>query len=309
VSQFGGSGAALSCDLNARLTYPVAVALLRRHVRKVQEQSHGFWAIMSGAGGKMMSSFDHSALDAMRATLFSMAGKKPLPDASGVDHLFHYTGADVFVKLVKDPTFWATHAQYLNDQTEYVAGMKIVRDTIAEIAASESDTHLRRMLDQAQAGLANSEHRDAYPYIVSFSEAEDLLSQWRAYGTNGSGFAIGYRVSTLARTGRLLRCVYVRAALEQQLQENYRSEIVPLVKECLRERSEVSPPEYLVPGQVLEGLLVYFRSMAACYKDLGYSEEREWRLVVNAEKNQRDYRTNSFRGVVPYCKVMSKRVV
>lgn len=124
-------------------------------------------------------------------------------------------------------------------------------------------------------------------------------SRWREYGGKGSGYAIGYRPSTLARSGRLLKCVYDESALKEQLRFNYSENIVPLLDEVLRQRSGL-PAEYLVPTQVNEGLLAYFRSMAAGYKHVGYSEEVEWRLVVNASKGTRCYRTSPARGVVPY---------
>lgn len=247
----------------------------------------------------MKPATDSAAFDSMRYKLFALPASNTLNATPQPHQLFHYTDAQAVVYIVKPLPFWATHAGYLNDQTEFIAGMNIVRETIQELLTDEPQLHLRRMLERVQSGLAHEEHRDVYPYLVSFSASEDSLSQWRAYGASGSGFAIGYNVATLQRSGRLFRCVYDASVLTEQLRCNYRSDIVPLLEECLRGRVNF-PPDYLVPGQVNEGLLTYFRSMAASYKHAGYRDENEWRLVVNATKSERRYRTSPLRGIVPY---------
>ena len=51
------------------------------------------------------------------------------------------------------------------------------------------------------------------PFVASFSENGDQLSQWRAYCPKGNGFSIGFRYSDLSyllkTTGfRLVKCIY-----------------------------------------------------------------------------------------------------
>lgn len=54
-------------------------------------------------------------------------------------------------------------------------------------------------------------YRDAF--VFSLSESDDLLSQWRAYGRAGNGYAVGFDVSSLlqiaqASSGYLSKCHY-----------------------------------------------------------------------------------------------------
>ena len=114
--------------------------------------------------------------------------------------------------------------------------------------------------------------------LASFCEQHDLLSQWRSYGNDGRGIALGFNSKRLVelaeRNGlRLFRCVYDQAA-----HERIASDLVNLLLGSFR----TSPPD---GPHARRALVTRFNAMflvvAPVIKDHRFVEEREWRLVSN----------------------------
>ena len=105
-----------------------------------------------------------------------------------------------------------------------------------------------------------------------------MLSQWRSYGNDGRGIALGFNSKRLVeladRNGlRLFRCVY-----DQGAHERIASDLVNLLLASFR----TSPPD---GPQARRALITRFNAMflvvAPVIKDHRFVEEREWRLVSN----------------------------
>ena len=107
--------------------------------------------------------------------------------------LFHYTGAEGLHGIIEKGELWATHLYHVNDMEEfkYAKGvvLKAFEARIEGAAGSE-----RELLEQFRAAYndyATHWEDTVRVYISCFCEHGDLLSQWRAYGANGKGFALG----------------------------------------------------------------------------------------------------------------------
>ncbi len=93
-------------------------------------------------------------------------------------HLYHYTGAAGLIGILQYKKFWMSHVNHLNDSQEIKHFISIVKEIVSEEGFS-------RM--QSNSSFTNSNDY----FIGSFSEAGDLLSQWRAYCPEVGGFSIG----------------------------------------------------------------------------------------------------------------------
>ena len=189
--------------------------------------------------------------------------------------VYHYTTQNGLLGVFQTKAIWCTDIRFLNDSTEMSFTVDFCRDLLERKLAKTTD---------ARAALYDHWRRDLwtledYPtFVVSFSEDGDLLSQWRACSGSG-GFAIGFlssRLTTLASQyplpARLIRCLYnvteqgryIEDAIER-LGCDARAH-----HECTRE---------------------FFRFIllaAAAFTHPKFSEEREWRLVVQALVGQVD---------------------
>ena len=178
---------------------------------------------------------------------------------------------------------WVTHTQYLNDRREFVHAVDLVREEIRrllDISSTDSakTESLRRMESALQWPLES-----ANVCVCSFSEEQDSLSQWRAYGTETSGFAIGFssellKAATAAKGWFLARCIYdppqqreiVQSLVEEVLEENLSEETgMTGIDKDLHEL-------HLQQGG---NLIPYLNRYAPILKDDSFREEKEWRVI------------------------------
>jgi hypothetical protein len=190
--------------------------------------------------------------------------------------LFHYTTAQALPSILEKRKLWASSIHCLNDAQEYRYAFALTRElcrTGVDIPPPHSDDILE-WLDGPYAGFESQSR-----FVASFSEAPDLLSQWRAYGGKGPAFSIGFEPAALVDIARLNRCELVRCVYK-------RDEQVALLKELLARILALHAPiisgaSVSVPGlptEFVSGLL----DLAVTFKHPSFEEEREWRLATDS---------------------------
>src|SRR5215471_8224432 len=95
--------------------------------------------------------------------------------------LHHYTDAFGVQGIISSNSLWATATQFSNDLSEIEYAVSIATDVIDEVWGSKKKmTPWERVLAQHLTQLFNTPlHRFGQPFIASFCEDGDLLSQWR----------------------------------------------------------------------------------------------------------------------------------
>jgi Protein of unknown function (DUF2971) len=104
--------------------------------------------------------------------------------------LYHYTSRGGLEGIIAAQQIWFTHYQHLNDDTELQFGMDVAKATLSEIGvrAPKASIFCNMVTDLFSAENVNTAFGF---YVASFSRNRDDLHQWRKYGQNGQGFAIG----------------------------------------------------------------------------------------------------------------------
>jgi hypothetical protein len=186
---------------------------------------------------------------------FNMTPTKPL---------CHYTSQSGLIGILTSGTMFATDAAYLNDSQEVVYAVNLAKKYFGK----------RRLIEQVNMSdileKAESMARNLPVYVASSSEEPDLLSQWRGYCSQGSGFALcvsADRMLTLARTHdwQFFKCIYDE---EQQLE---------FLKKMEEEAVGVSSPVKGLSTQVTFGLILLL--FATVFKHPKFKEESEWRAI------------------------------
>lgn len=204
------------------------------------------------------------------------------------EFLHHYTSQDAFLKIVQSKKIWATDVLYLNDHAEFTYAVQLASEILEEYSNDDRQKTLKTALEFLRYGPSPMKHRSIY--VASFSEEDDLLSQWRAYCPAGSGFSIAFHRDTLQCIGqhsgfRLIRCEY---------DQNRQKEIInQLFEESFKQPGYQNVLEFFVDG---------FLEIAPRLKHWTFSEEREWRLVsplIPLESPQVKYRAGKSM-LVPY---------
>lgn len=109
----------------------------------------------------------------------------------------------------------------------------------------------------------------AHPFIACFSEAPDMLGQWRSYADDGRGFAVGFNAGSLRKQ---LPATFLKVLYEpdQQIQEMMHA----IVAIYLRKQEGAAEEE----GQFFEDCVLLGTYMTA-FKHPAFAEENEVRAV------------------------------
>ena len=220
-----------------------------------------------------------------------LSGKPP-------EVLFHYTSADGLIGIVGSRRLWASSIHYLNDELEFQLALEVLEWSL-RVAAEKSHGPRRVLVDAMRDRVESLSGVNVC--VFSLSGARDLLSQWRAYCSDG-GYCIGFRAEQLhaaaANQGFFLgRCFY--EPREQQ-------RLVSSLLDSMLLGYETGHYDHVWADKPIEMMaemyLAGFIQLAPLLKDKSFEEEREWRLVSDPLVRS-EFRFRVGRGgiLVPYC--------
>ena len=174
--------------------------------------------------------------------------------------LYHYTNSAGLLGIVQNCEIWCTHTQYLNDVTEFRHALTLFEDEIRERMKGAS-AQLGSQLETLSTSLENTEGMNVC--VASFSEEEDSLSQWRAYGAGPGSFAVGFKADQIKlaaeeRSWNLAPCVY-----DEPTQR-------ALVSDAL---------DYLVHQNDYNKTLAVLCGISPMLKHPAFASEKEWRII------------------------------
>lgn len=114
--------------------------------------------------------------------------------------LFHFTDLDGLIGIAQTKAMWASLATNLNDSSEIRYGIELARALLEEGAVpgpSQFWRWVRYYLDPAIPPPAT--RLRWHSYLVSFCGRADSAIHWLHYGRSGTGVAIGFEASSVAR--------------------------------------------------------------------------------------------------------------
>jgi hypothetical protein len=213
---------------------------------------------------------------------------KDEPSRVAAPILYHYTDAFGVSGIISSNSLWATATQFSNDVSEIEYSVAVAMRVIQETWKTTIGLNpWERILVEHLVHLFRTPlHSFGQPFIVSFCEAGDLLSQWRGYGQS-SGFSLAFK--SLNHDDKLkLVC-----------QDGFRTRITRLIYEPNKQRArlrfllrrliklvngfafKVASTEGTSVHVELSLILVLAMTDWACsVKHASFSEEREWRIVT-----------------------------
>jgi hypothetical protein len=112
--------------------------------------------------------------------------------------LFHYTSWNGLYGVVSSGKLWGTNYRYLNDLSEIDYGRELALETVRERGQAASG-HVQPLLEEVKDRL-NGTSGAADVYVTCFCATEDLLSQWRGYGSVSDRFCVGFDSSPVSKS-------------------------------------------------------------------------------------------------------------
>lgn len=206
--------------------------------------------------------------------------------------LFHYTDLNAVMSILKNRKLWLTDLRYLNDKTEFSHGIeRLLKATgtapyglFCDFAkAPQAAEIVKSKLDEAGRHGVNLDPI----YVCSLSRAENLLSQWRGYGQ----YAIEFDEAVLKQeVPFIMECVYDH---KDQISMAFNA-----ITDAIQKISK-SIDDNGCMGELGYDALTHLLKLAATFKDDGFSEEREFRLVLDGERLNTKYRARN-NLLIPY---------
>lgn len=231
------------------------------------------------------ASFEQASHSVLQSTI---AGLPDLPEV-----LYQYTDVQGLEGIFSNRSLWATHYAYLNDKAEVLYTARLAAEMLGVLGGAVGEMPSEPGLDPRRTlGLFLDALRDrlvpfASPYVACFSDQGDLLSQWRAYGRNGLGFAVGIDPKAILDPNRppngdapflFRKVVYDRAEQEQVIRELFDTLSALLLRKT-RGLDEQSEAFHRTLNEAVSAVQVGLGVLSPFYKHPAFSEEREWRLV------------------------------
>jgi Protein of unknown function (DUF2971) len=191
--------------------------------------------------------------------------------------LHHYTDRAGLGGIIESKKLWATHIRHLNDDSEIRYSRELLEAVAERLKPEFGSDWAAGVVCDAVAALANSETTPD-TFVASFCDDGDNLSQWRGYGAQGHGFAIGFnrerlRLIAQAQGYQLVRLMYVKSEQEEQFETALR-DAVPIVAGWGADRTTAPPA---VQQLLLLGIAFTLATLSV--KNPYFKDEKEWRLA------------------------------
>jgi hypothetical protein len=180
--------------------------------------------------------------------------------------LYHYCPAQSFLEIIKSGSLWLNHSSAMNDSKELRHLETVINDWEDKhplVMQTSVQTKVIKKLRGSKRGV----------FLVSFSEDQDVLSQWRAYADDAAGFCIGFDSQSLPATGMPLLFGNTGWGEIRMVKINYHvGKVAQEFTKILARKEEASDWQALMMESKIVSLVLQCKSPA-------FSEEKEWRIV------------------------------
>ncbi|MFZ5479014.1 MAG: DUF2971 domain-containing protein [Myxococcota bacterium] len=204
--------------------------------------------------------------------------------------LYHYTDLNGLRGIIGSGIVWASHHRFLNDTREGVHGDALFQAVLCD--GLPDFVEVPRSADEWRTGVryaalmlirADPSAFPVIPHVVSLTVLDDDLPQWRGYGANGSGFALGFDTAKMELDERIL---VERVEYDVDMQRDVVRAMLDVAANRLSSEWSglaVSSDTAWALMSGAAGVLFGFAPVPqAVFKDRGFRSEEEWRIVVEA---------------------------
>lgn len=219
--------------------------------------------------------------------------------------LYHYTGAHALKNIIHTNSFWITKSEYLNDSTEQVVIMKLLKHFY------KSNSKMSREIQEFIMEALEKYLHDYNYYILSFSESDDSLPLWNYYSEN-DGYNIGMeQEEVLALLEQYFKGFdeenQVINTLVEYVDEGYTNEkLSNIINELLLPFIHFTVEDLNIQSKVskLQEVILELANMSFSIKNSAYSSEKEERIVIITKKDSELTKHEEFRvfkgAFIPY---------
>jgi hypothetical protein len=207
---------------------------------------------------------------------------------SALPVLTHYTSAEVVRQVFSNRELWFSSPLFMNDTQELAFAMNeaalIVQTNEALFKACGAPEYHQAIVNRylQQFGKLNTTGAlDVFMFCMSAlpdGSNIGLLSMWRGYGHDGNGVALV--VNPFAIADANVDCSMIVGRVQYKHNEWQRKDLVEIVERLAAKLTKFRPNDPNDRDRMADALFRRVLVFALFTKHSGFSEEREWRLIL-----------------------------
>ncbi len=193
---------------------------------------------------------------------------------------YHYCSLDTFIKILKSKKIWLGNPCKMNDSQELLWYFNLIPEEI-DFTVDEHGIKSKKISSIKSELLGffkDSFYNQEIPYIASFSEDGDILSQWRSYADNGKGVSIGFEFCNFDDKAESDLTFKVISYNQCEQIDKILNIIRPLI-----DRNKLAGCGTTTYIDIISEIIRELLKDAVCSKNPAFIEEREARLIYNPE--------------------------
>lgn len=187
--------------------------------------------------------------------------------------IYHYCSAATFHAIASNGAIRFSDINMLNDSSEIRWAYSIFEDAATRLINRKGIDPSFPVIEKSFIDkIDDIIHRIqliAHPFVACFSEASDLLGQWRSYADDGRGFAVGFNACTLQEQ---LPATFLKVLYDPEKQVREMMCAIIAIYLRLQNEQEQSQSTFFEDCVLLGTYMTSFKHPA-------FSEEREIRAV------------------------------
>lgn len=203
--------------------------------------------------------------------------------------VYHYCSVPTLLSILTNKCIWVSDAYSSNDKSELCWLLEQAKKIFPEIFLKQIKTYKPQMVDISDKyiiyfdslvdsfKIKNSLHKKVY--ICCFSRNNNSLDQWRAYGQDGQGVAIGFNAKILSDQNNST-CPFKKVRYGPKYSKPFLENLLnDQLKYILLSYKDNASDIFNDLRLALFNLAHAIYSEGYLYKDLHFSHEEEWRLL------------------------------
>ena len=201
--------------------------------------------------------------------------------------LYHYTTGSGLIEIIKSGELWATQLRCLNDASEMLYPIELLLAEIHEKLDTPLSDDVRFLLTTTEDKLRKPQLEAGGWFVACFSEDNDDLSQWRAYGGGEGGYAIGFNSLHLRKLGNqfmFLGKVEYDTTKHKAFMADLLNQTIVFFLDGLQKRRAPSKEEWI--SEFLPCWANFVVTFSPFIKHPKFQGEREWRLVYHFQDEE-----------------------
>lgn len=221
--------------------------------------------------------------------------------------IYHYTDFGGLIAILESQSLYCTNINFLNDTKEFNHGVEILENIIDSYQTNKTNERIFDLLKKQVNTIYNLDR-----YVTCFSKNGDLLSQWRSYGNQGKGIAIGFHPLEIEESLSEFLCG-MNILYDENIQKNIIEEYIKITLKYFENSKELFDwTNYDYDFLVADTILDFLEGVIAGFKHPSFIEEKEFRIEykVDGNINKQDKKTIKFRHsenlLIPYITLISK---